>query len=284
MKKLSIAILTFLACNVAHALPLGNPSEASLLYDGLFLKGCCYDICQPGVSLCDGTSLRFGFYGDFVFNRHLEVDAHDIGDDIEDTELFTNAAYLALNFYNTIDIFSTLGASNCWISANAANFGSLNGSRFILETDTDFSWSIGARATFLKYGCTQFGVEGQYFYMHPHIKRTTVQKSVSVYPDHFIHLKYREWQIGFGVSHRIWMFVPYFGAKLSGVKVDFGDAFYQVLVQTNTFSFDLRDLKNRFLGGFVLGVSLIDCERMALTLETRFPDEKAVYVNGQLRY
>ncbi len=156
MKKLFATVLTILSCAAAYALPLGNPSEASLLCDGLFIEGPCYDFCQPGVSWFDAFSVRFGYYGDFVFNRHLEVDDHDIGDDIEETEIFTNAGYIAFNFFDTADIFVTFGGTNFFIHANAANFGGPNGNRFVLEPETEFPWSFGGRVTFWRCGLTAF--------------------------------------------------------------------------------------------------------------------------------
>jgi len=280
MKKLVATVLTILSCGAAYALPLGNPSEASLLCDGIFFEGPCYDFCQAGVGWCDAVSFRLGYYGDFVFDRHLEIDDQNRGDDIEDTEIFTNAGYIVANFWDRLDLFTTFGATNFYIDSNAFSFGGPNGERFELETETDFSWSIGVRLTLWECGCTSFGAEAQYFYTKPNIKRVTIAEADSIYPDNFIHLKYHEWQFGFGVSHRIWNLVPYVGAKVSGVDVDFGDARLTVGGETIV----LYDLENRFHGGFVIGVSLIDCERMALTVEARYPDEKALYVNGQIRF
>lgn len=286
MKKLIATVLTILSCGAAYALPLGNPSEASLLCDGMFIEGTHYDFCQAGVSWCDAFSLRVGYYGDFVFDRHLEVDDANRGDDIEDTKIFTNAAYVAANFWDVLDIFATFGGTNFYINTNAFSFGGPNSQRFDLETETDFSWSVGLRLTFWECGCTSFGAEAQYFYTKPHITRVTVAETNSIYPDNYIHLKYQEWQLGFGVSHRIWNLVPYFGAKFSGVKADFGDANLSIFDPgtESTITIVLHRLENRFEGGFVLGVSLVDCERMALTVEARFPDEKAIYVNGQIRF
>lgn len=280
MKKLAATALMILSCGAAYALPLGNPSEASLLCDGIFFEGPCYDFCESGVGWCDAFSFRLGYYGDFVFDRHLEVDEHHRGDSIEDTEIFTNAGYVAANFWDRFDLFATLGVTNFHIESNAFTFGGPNGDRFKLESETDFSWSLGARVTVWECGCTSFGAEAQYFYTKPHITRVTIAESDSIYPDNNIHFKYREWQFGVGISHRIWNFVPYAGVKVSGVKIDFGDA----RLAFNALDIFLHDLENRFSAGYVIGVSFVDRERIALTAEVRFPDEKALYANGQIRF
>lgn len=280
MKKLVGVILTILSCGAAYSLPLGNPSEASLLYNGLFLEGRSYDCSQHCICWWDGLSLRFGYYGDFVFNRHLEVDETNNGDDIEKSEIYTDAVYFTVNFWNKIDFFTTVGASKLFLKSNALTFNGPNGDRLTLETQSDFSWSVGARFTFLECGRTVFGAEGQYFYAKPHVNRVTIADSDSAYPTKNVDYKYSEWQIGFGFSHRIWNLVPYMGAKLSGVKVDSGNA--RVLVGASPII--LHDLENRFEGGIVFGVSFVACQKMALTIETRFPDEKALYLNGQIRF
>jgi major outer membrane protein len=280
MKKLIVSIQMMLSCGAAYALPLGNPSEASFLCDGIFFEGPCYDNCQSGFNWCDAYSIRIGYYGDFVFNRLLDVDEHHSDEDLEKTQLFTNAGYLALNFWDRLDIFCTLGTTNFYLESNASTFSGPNGDRFNLESGTNFSWSIGGRLTIWEFGCTTVGAVGQYFFTKPHVTRVTIAETNTIYPDNNILFKYAEWQLGLGISHRIWNFVPYIGTKFSGVKVDFGDAIF------NFTNFDIRlpDLNNRFYWGYVIGVSFIDRERAALTVEGRFRDERAVYVNGQLRF
>ncbi len=277
MRKLVAVMLTILSCGAAYALPLGNPSEASLMCDGLFYEGLCADYCDPCVSWCDAWSFRAGFYGDYVFERHLEVDQGlTDGRQIEHSEIFTNAGYVAFNFYDRFDIFATFGATNINLETNAVAFVGTVRDRFKLETDTDFSWSIGARGTIYECECFSFGIEGQYFYTRPDISYVDVAYTNAVYPSSE-HLKYKEWQIGIGVSYRIWNFVPYFGAKYSNVDVDLSGT---TLSNTTT----LNDLENRFNGGYVLGVSIVDCEKASLTVEARYPDETALYVNGQIRF
>ncbi len=77
-------------------------SEASLLHDGLFWEGHCgADPCDPCLTWCDAFSLRVGFYGDYVFNRHMRIHHPSGGNShqLETFQLFTNAGYLALNLW-----------------------------------------------------------------------------------------------------------------------------------------------------------------------------------------
>ena len=114
MKKLFATLLTVMACSAAHALPVGNPSDASLLCDGLLWEGHCGDPCDPCLSWSDAFSIRVGFYGDYVFNRHLKGD-HRIRKQIDHTKLITNAALITANFWDRFDVFTTLGATKLFM-------------------------------------------------------------------------------------------------------------------------------------------------------------------------
>lgn len=284
MKKLFTTLLTVLACGSAYALPVGNPSDASLLCDGLIWEGHCGDPCDPCLTWCDAFSLRVGFYGDYVFNRHLEIDRNEDDSDIEHAELYTNAGFVAANFWDRLDVFAAFGATNLLINTNASAFGGTNGSRIEIETESDFSWSVGARGTIWECGCTSLGIEGQYFFTRPDVKRVTIGSTTSVYPDHIINAKYREWQIGVGISHRINIFVPYVAVKWSRAQYSFDDARPDTSTGTPFTNVELYDTHNKKDWGYAVGVSVVDCEKASLTVEGRFGDEKALYVNGQIRF
>lgn len=280
MKKLIMTMLTVLACGSAYALPVGNPSDASLLCDGLFREGHCGDPCDPCMSWCDAFSFRFGFYGDYVFNRHLEVDTSSNDSDIEHTEIYTNAGLVVANFYDRLDVFATFGGTNIAIDTNAFSFAGTNGQRLEIETETSFSWSIGVRGTIWECGCTSLGAEAQYFSTRPDVCRVTQGAQLSVYPNN-IDARYHEWQVGVGISHRINMLVPYIAVKWSNAKMKFDNARPGDPLPAGLTLYNLEP-KNGW--GGAVGVSLIDCEKASLTAEYRFGDEKAVHVNAQIRF
>jgi major outer membrane protein len=281
MKKSLITLLTVLASGSAYALPVGNPSDASLLCDGLLWEGHCADPCDPCLAWYNAFSFRLGFYGDYVFNRHLEIDTNEDDSDIEHTRISTNAALLTANLWDRLDLFATLGATSFDIDTNAFAFGGTNGSRLELESETNFSWSVGLRGTVWECGCTSLGIEGQYFFMRPDMRRVTQGADTSVYPDNIIDAKYREWQIGAGISHRINIFVPYVAVKWSRARLTFDNG---IPNPTTLPGVKLFNTKNKKDWGWALGVSLVDCEKASLTVEGRFSDEKAVHVNGQIRF
>jgi hypothetical protein len=83
MKKKHFLLAYFLvfSCTL-EALPLGNPLEPALLGNGI-----CTPWCYPS------SRFSIGFYGDYVFNRHLRV--HGVGPErqVHKTRIITNAVF-----------------------------------------------------------------------------------------------------------------------------------------------------------------------------------------------
>lgn len=281
MKKIMIVALSILTQSALTALPVGNPSAASALCDGLLWEGHCGNPCDPCMSWCNAISFRLGFYGDYVFNRHLEIDRNEDNSDLDQTEIYTNAGMLVVNFWDRVDLFGVVGASNLSLQSNASAFTGTIGDIFELETDTNFSWSAGARATIWECGCTSLGVEAQYFYMNPDVKRISQAATDSIYPNSLIDAKYREWQLGVGVSHRINFFIPYIALKWSHSQLKFDQAQPGEPLPTDLTLFNCESKKD---WGYAIGLSLVDCEKAMVTVEGRFGDEKALYVSGELRF
>ena len=147
-----------------------------------------------------------------------------------------------------------------------------------METSNAFSWSLGVRATVCEWGCTTFGMEAQYFRVRPHVKRVTFGDLVSDYPGEGGDDKYEEWQVAAALSRRINFFVPYVGWTWSRARWSFNN-----IVSGTTESVHV-DIENSREWGLAIGTSLLSCERIAVTVEGRFINEKALYVNGNVRF
>jgi len=293
MKKLIATVLTLLSCGVVYALPLGNPTEASLFqrYDCDGTSGCC-DPCDPCFFWLDSFSFGIGFYGDYVFNCNLRIDGKGLnqGHAIRETELYTNAGYVVGNFCEMIDIFGTVGASHIRLETSEISWiadGDANG---ILESDTSISWSVGARATVFQWRCLGIGIEGQYFRFSPDFtKYWSLADGKYTYFNKGNGTKYQEWQVGGGVSYTFTTFcqnfswVPYTGVKYACAKFDTNDFSFIRLPGTDSV-FTIFDLKSNKHWGYVVGITMTMCDMLGLTVEGRFGDELALYVNGQARF
>lgn len=283
MKKLTLMTLSFLINSLAIALPVGNPSEASLVTDGFLWEGHYSNPCDPCSSWCDAWSIRTGFYGDYVFNRHMELEGKG-NPKVENYQVFSNSAIIVVNFWDRVDLFTTLGATHIFMSSNPSSFdpdATGTAQPFEIEGSTDFSWSVGIRSTIWECGCTSLGGEAQYFATKSQITRMSAGDD-AVYPDDQLNLKQYDWQIGLGVAHRINMLIPYAAVKWAHARTNFDDI-KNIRVGTVDIV-ELKQLEQSKKWGYALGVSFVDCEKACITVEGRFADEKAVHVNGQIRF
>jgi major outer membrane protein len=280
-RKMVLCWLVCISMASAYALPLGNPADPGLYSRGLFFDDCygydtCFNPCDPcGCNWLDSLSFRFGYYGDFVYNRHLERDESDDEGDFEHARFYTNAALLVLNFCDRLDLFGTFGATTGAIETQS----STTLTRLELEFASSFSWSLGARAILWECGCTYLGIEGQYFRTSMDLKRLTLAAETSSYPSG-VEMRHTEWQLGLGLAQRLNFLIPYVGVKWSRVRGDFDGEIIIIAPPGIT----PPDTKNKNHWGFVAGVTLLDCELAGVTVEGRWGDEKALHVNGQIRF
>lgn len=274
MKKLCFVILSLFAAQSIYALPVGNPSEASLFY----ANGCRE---QP--LGCDFFTFGVGFYGNYVFNRHLET----VQDrNIDTTKIVTNAGYLVVNFWETLDVFSALGTSRISLNTSLRSFNSIDPlPLFEVESGTSFSYTVGARATLWECGCFSLGFLGEYFETRPNIKRLYIASGAVSYPDDELRTHYSEWQFATGVSYRFSdFFIPYFAFQYAHAYWKFGNGQNFVIDEnTTTFLYNMRNRKNL---GYTVGLTWAPFmyEKFIISAEARFLNETAFSVNAQLRF
>lgn len=282
MKKIVLFATALLGFSQLQALPVGNPSEPSCFYNKDCERQWYCDACGQYL-VFDFFNFRLGYYGDFVFNRHLETVA---GRQIDYSRISTNAAYLAVNFLETFEVFSSLGASKLSFNTSFGPFNATNpGPKFDFETSTSFSWSVGARGTIWEWGCLSWGFEGQYFACNPPVKRMFLRTNVDEYPGESSRRKYSEWQVGSGFSYRYNdYFIPYIAAKYSSAFWAFHNQFFNL---TNSASSAIiPNCRSSNHWGYAVGVTFapFHCNNIAVTAEGRFGDETAFYINAQMQY
>ncbi len=292
MKKLQLLVLLLLTSTGLFALPIGNPSEASLYTNGAFATGAFYNPCDPSLCWIDYWSARLGFYGDYVSNRHLQVhtsqDGLQGGDAVQTTQIATNAGYLALNIWDLIDIFGTLGTSTLHIQANSSNWNDILGAGSLLTFKTYFSWSAGARLTLWQCGPFGLGAEGQFFQTNTKIGSYFESSSGEI--TYFVddnEAVYRDWQAGIGA---IWRFsfydcaalIPYIGVKWGWAHLSMNHLSFTTTGAIGPLT--LNNLEAQKLWGYAVGMTFTLGKMIGVTAEGRFGDEKALYINGQFRF
>ncbi len=275
---ISFFTLFFTLIGIAsYALPIGNPSDQRYLTGNAF-----FSCCDSSSSCLDCFDMSVSFYGDYVFNRKLEVTtAGNVP--IHKTEIYTNAAYLSVGYCKWIEAFATLGTSSLSLTFDQPFLSEVGGMEEI-EAQTSFSWSLGLKTYAFQFCGWQLGLEGQYFRTYPHLSSIAVagvQITLPFIQD--IDFLYQEWQIGSALSYPICvaptiLIVPYLGYKFSYAKL----SFFRQELQSGSISLTVESntLENaRHYGGYAFGVSLIGGSVASISAEVRFMDEKAVHVN-----
>lgn len=286
MKRLVLYTLCLFAGTTLQALPVGNPGEASLYKKGLFCES--NQECDPCFKWYKAWSLRLGFYGDYIYDRKMQTDDRDRqinNKSVHRTEIYTNAAYLALNVCDRVDVFASLGGTKMRQHFNneiTFGFGCAE-----LEYENAFSWSVGGRATLWECNCLLIGVEGQYFRTNPEMRKYCEFDAIFV-PSSTKKNLYSDWQVGLGASYKIATscvaMVPYAAITWSGSQIAGGKYIDFLDSNLNPGVLLIPAMDNRDLWGFAVGTTFNLCEEVGVTVEGRYGSEVGLYVNGQVRF
>jgi len=264
-----------------QALPVGNLAEASLYSKSSWFHGYCYDPCDPSYLCIDHWKLRFGFYGDYIFDQNMEIVQNElpIQLDIIDFKMNTNAAYLVLNIANRVDIFATLGATDF---SFLLPYPTILG---IFETkvafDSAFSWSLGSRATLLCSKYCGIGIEGQYFRINTSTDQIIVFPVANI--DFHVDALYESWQVAPGVYAHLALpgcpvaFVPYVAVKASWSRL----TTQQDALELFDFA-TVLNIEEEKIWGYAIGISMSVRQKAGVVAEVSLGNQKEFHVKGQL--
>jgi hypothetical protein len=285
MKKLLAIVAGLVTYSAVYALPVYNPDQPELLKYGVFT---CGDSCW---------GFELGFRGDYVFDRKLKHSGRfdnffDRHKDVCDYSISTNAGQLTLNLWDRLDVYGWVGAAEVEMEEQVRLLGSVTSTDWLNihgRTKEGTAWGVGARAVLWQCGRTALGIDGQYAHSDAKFQCVTfngvpVQSitGFNIDPSRF-KVQNKEWQISLGVSHRICWFVPYVAVKYSNFRGKFRSSDFVFSTAVGNVNAD-SCFKNRDVVGFVAGISLVDSERMHVTAEGRFFDERALTVAADFRF
>ena len=289
MKKFVLTVLTVLTCGALQALPAGNPADASLYTNNFWFGDSSCDPCDPCGSWCDMFDIRLGFYGDYVFNRHLETKGNivtDQGGDIQTTTIMTNAGLFVLNICEWIDLFATVGVTNFHIKTEDSVWGVAAPTMSELGFNPTMSYSGGIRATLWNCDCFYVGAEAQYFYSRTETNwYMNYNAGALTYFNDNRQADYQEWQVAIGAAYTFvnsanFAFIPYANIEVSGVNWNPRKDF----TPSGGTQTRLQSLHEKKVVGWSLGMTALLCDLIGVTVEGRWANEKAIHVNGQLSF
>ena len=264
MKKLIFLIGSLIIVNLLEATPTGNPSFPKAIEEGFF------------ITPSSGISFRLGYEGNFVTNRRLKQDSSP-SRRVNNFSIYLNSGIATINLLNRLDVFGTFGKGRVktdWIINEMPNaFSYLE-----LQTKYDIAWSVGTKIIFFEWGNTILSVGGRYFYTDPKI--LWYSKAAVVYPLENHKIRFEEWQVDIGLSHKIDIFIPYICAKYSKAKAKFAVDDTAI----NSDGSNKLKMKSKNLYGMALGCMITTAKYFMLNLEVRMVDEEAFTVSGEFKF
>jgi hypothetical protein len=271
MKKLFALLSLSLAASSLSASPVGNPAAPAQYLESVFL---CDD--------CACWSIRAGYHGDFVYNRKLKDASHTI----DEYALLTNAGVLTLNLWDRIDLYGVAGATAQDLVSKYTN--SAGTVRFLdANFETKTLWAVGAK---LMLWCWNWGCNCGTSYLGADVNYERVNRANSQsWTDNKTEVivsatnvtpattRFYEWQVSFGWAHKIAFLTPYVAVKWSNARAKMTGA-------CNSGAVVLQNARSQRHFGWALGTTLVAWDRITVSGEARFVDEKAATTTAEFRF
>lgn len=239
---------------------MGNPSSPEIINEGFFF------------SSENWLAIKAGYQRDWVFDRNMKA-VSKVSGRMDSFDFTADQGVLIFNLIDRIELYG---------SAGAARFHATHRPRpgvfYEYETDDQLTWGIGLRGTFASSKGASFGIDGAYQRAHPTMKWMKAN-GTPVNPRKATKLSYNEWQIGFGASYQIDLFIPYVGVKYSNATACFKHFPSGFLKTGRHFK-----TKNRRKFGMVIGTTLSNGNRFGATVEARLIDEQSITIAAEVKF
>lgn len=260
----SILILTAVvlssAC-IAHAAPVGNIA-APAISESLFL------------TTEDDGAVGFiaGFDVNMISDRKIK--------DIDDADLNFYTSKLGITINDRVLVYTLLGG------ANGEAEETILGVKVKYETETAFTWGVGATVILLETEVDGFGdgilrFGGDIKYRHTELDLDKIIIAGTSYTPSDVAItdasfEYGEFQGAIGVSYQVKSFVPYMGVKFTSLD---GETKATLLGTEYKSDFDAEESVGMFVGADILLTDSI-----AFHVEGSLLDEEAVTVGGTIQF
>lgn len=247
------------------AMEIGNPAQPVLQKKGVVIE-------DP-----KKWSFRLAYLDDYVYRMRFK-DAYLLSS-LEPSsvptfaKLSTTAGLITLNFANRIDFYSILGSAQIQIDKE-------------IYTKRDFAWGVGGKILFAKVAKVHFGFDLKYF--------CTNQSPVFFVSEGFAYnilndfkLRYTEIQGSLGATYKTKYIAPYL--QLTYLISELTPNFITALVQyplESTISLDAnsKPVIGQRHWGMAVGATLLGSPKATLTVESRFINQNAIDVTGEIRF
>jgi hypothetical protein len=257
----SVFSLWFFFFPALEASQVGNPAAPTLFQDGIF------------TAKNRSLTLRFGYYFDNIYKARFQNEVISLESSSSFAKLQNNSAIMAINIKRVFDLYGLVGQARFQFDNT-------------FYSQKNLSWGAGAKWTLLKYKNFRLGLDGKYF----HTRQTTDFLVTETMPaliatKNFAFI-YEEAQGALAVAYEVKPFMPYAGitylyARISADPPRGGLLLFAVDPEYPR-DFHCSRVINTKHWGFVLGVSLVSKEKIALNLESRMVDQNALNVSAEV--
>jgi hypothetical protein len=239
-----------------------NPAQPALQTDGL-LK-------SPPSWYC----LRAGYMSDNLYRQRYNEEFHIAGTPNPSSyaKLTTDAATVTINFKNWLDVNLLLGSSQMVIDHD-------------VYTKRQLAWGVGAKFLIYHSETLFFGLDFKYFESNQKpIYLVSSGYAYNVLSD--FKMNYSEQQAALGVAYRIKWLCPYVYASYLYSKIDPNPcyAILQMPTYDGTGQSYSSSVIDRRRWGMAFGATLISQAKGSVTIESRFFNQNALNISGEIRF
>lgn len=255
-------LLWFALPCLLHATYFSNPGEPALLSRGLIQS-------QPA-----WYCLRIGYMADRLYQQNYKKEFPSPGTRTPSnyTKMNMDAATLALSIKNRFDITLLLGSAQIQIDQD-------------VFTKRQFAWSLGGKYIIYKTGSIYVGLDVKYL--------ESKQKPLFFLGDGYAYnivsdfkLDLTEMQAALGASYKTSRISPYIYLSYLYSKIE--PEPYSVIVRIPTFNMTAdttsHSITNARRWGMAVGGTVLAGKESSLTIESRFFNQNAINVSGEIRF
>ena len=258
-------LLSLLPSAFLFSMEIGNPGQPAIQKKGVIIE-------EP-----KKWSLRLAYLDDYIYRMRFKDEF--VAPPIEPSaapifiKLTTSAGLLTLNFANRFDFYGILGTSQIQVERE-------------IYSKREFAWGFGGKILFARVSKVHIGFDLKYF--------ATLQSPLFFVSDGYAYnvlnnfrLRYSEIQGSLGASYKTKYISPYL--QLTSLISRLNPIPLTALVQypldsTISLDADSKPVVGQRRWGMAVGATLLGSPKATITVESRFINQNAIDINGELRF
>jgi len=238
------------------ALFVSNPSDPALFKTGLFFGKNKW------------VHVRVGYVSEYVYNSRC-ISIRDTEENTYSTML-SDYGLVILNLFCRWDLYTIIGSSKMEIDDQ-------------IFPERELAWGLGTKVLFFKTCKFDISLDLKYRYTEQKPDYYIIEDTLVNIVYSKLQLDYEQWQASLACSYKTGCFIPYIGLTYFDCRLSSKSGMYNLELPNIPYEwsryYDSCVSKKNW--GLVLGVTLIACDKVSFTLESRNFDQSSI--NGSLQ-